>query len=647
VKFLKTIFYQLDETKVLKFMDAQLQDPRKSDRTLYRELVENMGSLKKWMAPLYELFSLRVLKQGMGRQAAELLKPFLPARFHNYLEIYDRRYCDVIRKHAKAPLDGQVSAASNSADVKLVDRIQAGALFSRYPYATHVPLNDAGCADPFLQPERTHRPIGRQVPDRSVDLIGCLGGLHHIPPKRVDPFVASLSRKLKAGGVILMRDHNVAERSGPAKLRARDLAAIVSLVHTFVNAANGVSEKVERREVREFKSLRSWTQVMNRHGFAPVSKKHLVLKDDPTENGMMAFVKLPQNGKELRQAIEYRNDCTRSPEGTYATWMEWGNVRSSKQFAAFIQNHHAYAFDYLGHIGQHWTHFIHYIQETRARGISIRDMVFCDNFAMNLFILFSATIQYGIGSITNLPAQLVAKWKYGAQWREVAHLTPLEKYAAQVENEYSTFIDHTPFYMFDNMKTIKGLWGVVVHSPEGFFSKISSVASAVLWSVSLLAQSAVSAPVRAVYTAEMNREPETVKLLIKDPKRELNRLSARWEREKDPVHEKQMKIEEIMRTPDGYALVSVPRYRPFTRICSYLTRTSDLELLEVGSQKTISVDVRLTGKTPKIKGCRVAYETECLQDPQGRRIVTYVMDVSKLKEFQQKIGIKKIDYIHE
>ncbi len=145
----------------------------------------------------------------------------------------------------------------------------------------------------------------------------------------------------------------------------------------------------------------------------------------------------------------------------------------------------------------------------------------------------------------------------------------------------------------------------------------------------------------------MNREPETVKLLIKDPHNELKRLAARWERQKDPVHEKHLKIEEIMRTKDGYALVSIPRYRPFTKICSYLTKTSSLKLIEVGSQKTISVDVILKGKTPVIKGARVAYETPCLQDPQERRLVTYVMDVSRLKAFQQKIGLKRIDYIHE
>jgi hypothetical protein len=40
--------------------------------------------------------------------------------------------------------------------------------------------------------------------------------------------------------------------------------------------------------------------------------------------------------------------------GTRATWIEWGNVRFSKQYAHYIQDHHAYAFDFIGHMRQHW-----------------------------------------------------------------------------------------------------------------------------------------------------------------------------------------------------------------------------------------------------------------------------------------------------
>jgi len=47
VKFLKTIFYQLDDAKVLKEMDRILADPKKTDKEVYEELVQNIDHMRK------------------------------------------------------------------------------------------------------------------------------------------------------------------------------------------------------------------------------------------------------------------------------------------------------------------------------------------------------------------------------------------------------------------------------------------------------------------------------------------------------------------------------------------------------------------------------------------------------------------------
>ncbi len=289
--------------------------------------------------------ALSVLKTGMGKQAAELMKgSFKPQEFDDYMEIYDRRYKDAIQKHAKVPLKGTSTAVSNVATVGFSDRLQAGALLSRYPYKQHVALNDADCQDPLLQPEKTHKPIGDDVPDSSVDLIACVGGLHHLPADRVDAFAESMARKLRPGAVILMRDHDVRNHEG--RITRNELSALVSVVHTFVNAADGVSWEAESKEIRDYRSAEEWTKFMRGHGFTRIApSKALVLKDDPTENAMMAFVKTPQNLQEMREAISYRSDCTRPKVGTRATWIEWGNVRFSKDYAAFLQGNHEHAFD--------------------------------------------------------------------------------------------------------------------------------------------------------------------------------------------------------------------------------------------------------------------------------------------------------------
>ncbi len=640
VKFLTTIFYKLDDKKVLQKMEEILRDPNKTDKQIYKELLLNIRGMKKRFAPLLELWSLRVLKNGMGRQAAELLKNFHEAKFHDYLEIYDRRYLNDIRNATGMPFDGKTIAVSNTKDVTFIDRLQAGAALSKYPYKTHVPLNDPDCENPLEAPEKTCKPIDESVADSSIDLISCLGGLHHIPKERVDAFVSSLRKKLRPGGVILLREHNVTDEN---------IRSIAALVHTFVNVADEMSWEVENKEIREFKTIADWTEMMKKHHFTPISSKPLILQEDPTKNGMVAFIKNPNNLDEMHQAIEYRNDCTRPKEGTFATWIEWGNVRSSKQYAQFIQTHHAYAFDYIGHIRQHWQHFSNYIAESRNHGVSFASLVFSSNFAMNMFILLSAAIQYSIGQLTALPSMGIARWRHGSNWRSIANLTDLEKLEAKIEKEYSDFIDHTPFYMFDYLSKIKDVWTTVIHSTEHWTTKTANIFNASIWSLGLLVKASVAAPVRAIFTSETALEPDTIKILIKDRSNALNKVIERWEQEKDHKYEAHQKIEIIYSTPDGYKLVSVPRYRPFTSICSYLAETTTLDLLEVGSQQEISIDVLLkkSEPTPEIPGARIVYEMDRLQDPEEKRYVTYHVAVRALQSFERAIGSNRIEYIHE
>src|SRR5215469_12787063 len=89
--FLKTIFFQLDEKKVFKEMEKLLNDPNKTDEQIYRDLLDRIDSTKKRLPIFSQLWSLYVLKKGMGQQASQLLKNFNGGNFHDYLEVYDRR----------------------------------------------------------------------------------------------------------------------------------------------------------------------------------------------------------------------------------------------------------------------------------------------------------------------------------------------------------------------------------------------------------------------------------------------------------------------------------------------------------------------------------------------------------------------------
>ncbi|MBX9744245.1 MAG: methyltransferase domain-containing protein [Chlamydiales bacterium] len=640
VHFLQTIFYQLDEEKVLKKMDEILADPNKSDEQIYKELAQQIDGMRKTLPSLfYQLKSLWVLQQGMGLQAAQLLRGFRPEEFHNYLEVYFRRYLNTIRKTAKLPLDGNILDVSDEPyQGSVKEKLEAGAFFSSYPYRNSVSLNDADCTNPKEEPEKTHKPIGEEVEDNGTDLLVCLGGLHHIPSKRVDGFVHSMSQKIRPGGVLLLRDHDVTSVG---------LHAMVSVVHSFVNATSREPWEVERKEVREFHSADHWTELLKRHQFIKISPDCLVLENDPTQNGMMVFVKEPTNLEELQIASRYRKDCVRPVDGTRATWIEWGNVRYAKQFAEFIQTRHWYAFDYMGHLKQHWQYFTHYLKGAR-KDLSLGQIIFSDNFAMNVFILASMIFQCGSRQLASLPSMLVARLTQGAQWREALDLTALEKYEARVEEEYSEFIDDTPFYAFPYLSKIKGLWTTIWNANESRWTKCTSAMSAASSTLSLLAKTAICAPIKKMYMQEGQCiEPDRVAIIIEDP------LDQFWSPGKYVIGNQECHVKTIYETSDKGKLISVSRYRPFTEMCKKICDSGKrMLLLEIGGQRKITVDVvyqsdQATFAPSSEVNAKLLYEMDRLQDPEQRRYATYEVDVKDLINFGRIVGSEKIEYIHE
>lgn len=637
VKFLQTIFYQLDSSKVLDQMGEILADPSKSDEQIYQDLTAQIDQMRKGLPSVfYQIQALSVLQKGMGKQAQGLMKDFRGHEFHNYLEVYFRRYHKTLQKTANLALDGKVLDISDRPyEGGLKERLEAGALLSSYPYRNFIPLNDPDCTSPELEPEKTYKTIeDSDVENNDLDLIALLGGLHHIPEARLDSFAQSLHAKLKPGGVVLLREHNAG---------SKELQALVSVVHSFVNAAAGVTWDAESKEIRSFQSEDNWKEFMERHHFIQVPHPAEVLTDDPTQNGMMAFVKAPQNLQDLKIAAKYRKDSYKTPDSTRATWIEWGNVRYAKQFAEFIQDHHASAFDYIGHLKQHWTHFTNYLTESR-RDLSWGQLICSDNFATSLFILLTTTVQCLTSYVGYLPSMAIARCRYGVNWRDVTDLTAVERYQAQVEKEYSEFIDHTPAYMFPYLSKIRGLWDAVIRSDESSWVKALSFMDALSGTVGLLVKAAICAPVRMIYTTSDGQviQNDRIAVLIKDPSNKITDKGIEIEGEQYPV-----KV--VYATQDLHKLVLMPSYRPFTAFCKNLPEA--VELVEIGSQSNITLDV-LYGELEENLlhdevEARLIYQMKRLQDPGKRKYATYEVPVGKLAALIERIGKEKVEYIHE
>ena len=65
------------------------------------------------------------------------------------------------------------------------------------------------------------------IADQSLDFVGCYVGLHHMTVARLVPFLASIRRVLRPGGVFIVREHDV---------RDENLRAIVSLAQFAVTS---------------------------------------------------------------------------------------------------------------------------------------------------------------------------------------------------------------------------------------------------------------------------------------------------------------------------------------------------------------------------------------------------------------------------
>lgn len=88
-------------------------------------------------------------------------------------------------------------------------------------------------------------------------------------------------RVLRPGGVFILRDHDV---------RDAGMDAFVSPAHAVFNAGVGIPWEENRKELRHFASVDSWTARLEAKG-PRASGKRLLQEHDPTLNTLLAFTK--------------------------------------------------------------------------------------------------------------------------------------------------------------------------------------------------------------------------------------------------------------------------------------------------------------------------------------------------------------------
>jgi FAD/FMN-containing dehydrogenase/SAM-dependent methyltransferase len=121
------------------------------------------------------------------------------------------------------------------------------------------------------------------IPDASVDLVTMNQGLHHLVPSQVPAFLAAVRRVLRPGGVFILREHDL---DSPACA----LLPMLDCAHMVFNAATGVSLITERQELRCFRPLEAWREIVAAAGFDD-PMVYEMQTGDPTVDIMAAFVR--------------------------------------------------------------------------------------------------------------------------------------------------------------------------------------------------------------------------------------------------------------------------------------------------------------------------------------------------------------------
>jgi hypothetical protein len=262
--FLQNVFHTLPEDR-FHLLISQACKRHSDEKSIYRHIQEHIKDIKPAFADLrYALPALFKQKREMTAQTLEVLGE--RHSFDGYVEIGSKgRYFRGLSK-ALTLLGPTFFIDEKAPTFSPVDLMERGQLRK---LREHIALNDYAPLPPAA------------VPDASVDLVTCFVGLHHMRVQTLTPFLASVARVLRPGGVFIVRDHDV---------KSEKMRSMVYLAHAVFNAGLGETWQTNCAELRYFESVDTWVSRLDAAGFDD-SGRRVLQKNDPTDNTLLAFVK--------------------------------------------------------------------------------------------------------------------------------------------------------------------------------------------------------------------------------------------------------------------------------------------------------------------------------------------------------------------
>ena len=183
--------------------------------------------------------------------------------------------------------------------------------------------------------------------NNNIELITCLIGLHHFKKDKLLLFLKNIYDLLIPNGFFIIREHNGTD----------DMIPLLNCAHSIFNAVTGESYETEKKELRNFKSIIEWRQIVESVGFKDM-RIYTLQENDPTENLFICFMKpdvtnnvVPLNLK----SICYKNEnYKRSLCQSYLTGPEWFSVDIIKEYGNYLEHTPWYDYPYGKTIMKFW-----------------------------------------------------------------------------------------------------------------------------------------------------------------------------------------------------------------------------------------------------------------------------------------------------
>lgn len=246
--FLKNIFNIENNQMLYRMMAKCVWDPRNGEddleiySSLLVELGETRGAVSKATSFWKQVKQLRAQKLELSNETASIIgKIGKIGKLHDYCSIGDFGKM-VLPLRASLGMKGQVWVVHDNQSEDIPAVLERGA---------SKPIGNLISID-YSQPGN----IKLEIPSEGCDLVTLNQGLHHFPQHQIMRFLAEIYRILRPGGIFIVREHDAKE----------ELMPMLDLAHSVFNAVLGVPRTEEREEIRAFRSIADWKEIIQASG---------------------------------------------------------------------------------------------------------------------------------------------------------------------------------------------------------------------------------------------------------------------------------------------------------------------------------------------------------------------------------------------